>query len=826
MIDYRALAAHGTTNERLRAIFTAERPAALDGETETKEQAEARKERVRDADTRDWWEDMLGSRLDANISACLENYRLYSAVDLAMEPIINKVTLPLVLYAQGKINVGSCVKELAAVSDGMRYVKTDDKGKQYIDLPRFIESHVNLVRSLVLRRKVALVNFYSDLWPYFKYEARGVSNVAKLRADALSQRMDIMADQFNYRHHDEQCYGDALKYGHVVDFPRAAWEVERQIFCKPVPKELEGEKPEMESAVVREGIGWAAPHPSRVFWDDAHELASLNSDTGISYIGYWDVTRFSDLYYNGNFFNRDCINHARSVWDPTDGLYQRYLTYFTQYNLTIAAPVWTKDLAVANDRNANIGFYDTQQMDAGVLYAVVYQKIIPRDFRVGTYPHPIWVRLVVAGEYTVIFAEIMPSTPGAYLGINEDDKRKYNVSFAHDVMAWQDQLNNLTTQLLLLAQAELLKIISINTDVIKEKTQVDEIRSRLSGINWSGTPIVIEQSFSRLRELGVEPEKAVTITETRSAGSIDIVVRSMIQLVAMAEKLNAVTPAEQGQPAPREISATEARELANTTSAMNAFHRTAIDDFRAAKKRILYESLIACSKSELRVPIVNRYTEDTIQKAGLRPSADDEEQREGPRKRTVIGSPRALLYDYIFTARDGDTRQSNAEAANTLMQLATQIINTPFIAQSVGKEKLFDLFNTIFRLSTAYDLVLEIGDGESPEMGQDQVKQLAGAMQTFQKVLGEMNNNLGAMQQELQAQKDINSEQEKSLDLVGQLQGEVLKIAKAVAAFEGREEVPYKDAPEHIRRQIETRSGFKQAAKVEYKEKPAAKTGG
>src|ERR1051325_7761087 len=164
-----------------------------------------------------------------HINFSLKNYQFYSAVDLAWEPppLASKIH-PLVLYAQNRIDMGACASQLATLKCADEFVKKDEKGNVVgIDPPRFFDVSINLVRSMITRRLAAQSNKYNNLFPYFKYESRSTSQVGKLRADIMSQRTDIMADQFGYRHHDTQVDRDMMMYSCCIDFVRCAWEKDK-----------------------------------------------------------------------------------------------------------------------------------------------------------------------------------------------------------------------------------------------------------------------------------------------------------------------------------------------------------------------------------------------------------------------------------------------------------------------------------------------------------------------------------------------------------------------------------------------------------------------
>lgn len=825
-IDFEILNAFGSSNQRLRDIFTAVAVDDKKRDKETKEEKKARiaraKQTDRDIDIRKKLERKIVSRVEDGMISQLKHWRIYAAVDLAWDTsIISKTTMALAMYAQGKIDLQRAVTALSSCKDGETYIKTDSKtGKVTgVDVPLFLETNFNLIRSVISRRHAAQKNKYNNLWPYYKYESRSTGLVGKLRADVLSQRVDMMVDQFDYRHHDAQVLRDAMLYGHSVDFPRCSWEVEKQLERKSFDADPKDTKP----VITKEGVGWFNPHPTRVFWDNAYSLASINTDTGCNYIGFWDVVRFSEIDDNRYYFNKKTISFNNRSWGA-GGIFMNYADYFNQYNYTLTSPsTIDQNPALGNDRTANVGFYSGNYRDASVIVANYFEKIVPKDYGIGEYPWPVWVRLVTASDGTVIFGEFMPSTPAAYLGINESDARQVNSSIAHDLMPYQDAMTNLLTHLLLVMQAELFKVFAIDTDTLT-KDEVTKIRAALGGKMWFRDPLVIEYSLAKLEAAGIkEPREIFKVSETRLGQTITTIFEAMIKLVGLSDKLMAMSAAEQGQSEPREISATQTNLIANTTQSVYGSISDDYDEFRGAKKRIVYDSIICCSKGNVVCPVKDRYTPKTIKAAGFEPMANEEEDFTGNSKRqTVIGTKRNLVHDYIFSSRDGAERAVNTQAANTLVQLVSQLLSVPMIAQACGKEKIFELFNEIFRLSGAgVDLNLQLREGEDDSLGQDEMAQLKEMLsqmgQYLQQLAGQTQQNaqdLQATEQELQKQAEA---LKGNTELTTRLAKNVETATQHVDELNGKhadidakllQAIPYDKTYPSIQRQWESRAGF------------------
>lgn len=754
MLDFEVLESFGTTDERLKEVLTAKKPENYD--TLDKEKQEAID---KDIVYRKRFEDEFRTRLWEGINFSLRNYQIYAAVDLAWDgPPINKATYPLMLYAQGKLDIAQCAKSLANLRCKDQFVTKDEKGNVTgINLPKFVDMSVNLVRSIITRRLAAQENRFGNLYPHFKYESRSTSLVGQVRGEVMSQVADIMADGYGYKHHETQVQRDVFKYAHCVDFVRCAWEREEQYAKKVKPLELDDGKLELETVITKEGVAFVNSHPSRTAWDNGHPLSSINTDTGVEWLVFWDVTRKGDIDSNPDYWNKQDLTYSGALVD----VFSAYALYFSQYYCSITIPpeaLLSADPSAVNDRRNNIGYYAGTEKDAGVVVANYYRKLVPKDWGIGDYPFPVWVRFVTAGEDKAIAAEILPSRPAAYCGYNEDDNRQVCASLAHQLMQYQDHLTNLMGYLLLCIQSDNLKVMVLEIDGLSPE-QLEAARSQLKGANYYAETLVVECSRKKMADLGVDMDKIVSLVQTRPSAAINIIFQAMAQLLSMVERLEAMSPQEQGQPAPREISATESNLIAGTTESVFSFISNSRDEYRAAQKIIVYESYMAKGNQQLRVPVLSRFSPAVIKAAGFEVVSEEALDAQGlpivpekAAKYTVIGTKQRLLHDYIFTSRDGAERSSNTQAASTLTQLLN-VLKDPIILQGLGKEKLYEIINAIIRQSgSGLDVFLEVPEGEDDSFGPDQSQQMQEIIKQLTEIVERNSQDIQSIKGLLQPQ--------------------------------------------------------------------------
>mgnify|MGYP000291875500 CR=1 FL=1 len=149
-------------------------------------------------------------------------------------------------------------------------------------------------------------------------------------------------------------------------------------------------------------------------------------------------------------------------------------------------------------------------------------------------------------------------------------------------------------------------------------------------------PKALFYSGQKAADLGIDNKNFITVVDAQkelSAG-INQSIQAILQLLNLVERLLILSPQELGQPAPREISATEVAEITNSTNAIYSFISEGIDGMRSAMKKVVYEHLVSCSNDDFIVPIKGRYSDSVIKEAGFESEIDMGLE---PSKRNVIG---------------------------------------------------------------------------------------------------------------------------------------------------------------------------------------------
>jgi hypothetical protein len=240
----------------------------------------------------------------------------------------------------------------------------------------------------------------------------------------------------------------------------------------------------------------------------------------------------------------------------------------------------------------------------------------------------------------------------------------------------------------------------------------------------------LEYSAEKLGAIGLDPKSVAWMVQPSSnPNSIQILFQAILQVMSMAERLNGMSPNESGQPIVRGnggVTATEAQQIDNTTTTVYSFVSESIDEGRSAKKRILWESYLAFGEESFSVSVTSRFPASVVRRGGFDVIDDDDIYSlmgDAPTRYGIKGKRRTLArYDYVFSSRDGAERSTNAQSAQTLVQLMP-VLQAPGVIEKIGPEKLFEIVNEIFRLSGAgVDLRIDVGNGpdEFPQQPQAQ----------------------------------------------------------------------------------------------------------
>jgi hypothetical protein len=510
MVDLKVLAKHGLTDETLRNWLAGDPKANLSTTYQYKivpefgiqpkarigtnpqemvDVAEAQKEQD-DFNRRVGMCNRIRSRVQEGMSRNLVDFKHYYVLDKAWDAPFYQITPTLVsTFVDSNPNNEQVYK--AAETWGLTSLitekpdpKSPGKNIKSFNIPTFFNILVPLVKSYVTIRWSKIMND-RRLTPFFKFEPAKYTTENALKCDVITDRIQMMSNQYGYFDVMKQAVFKMLHYGQVFMYPREEWHSEQQFrFATKEDVEANLKKPDPNNAqnadgipvvegeeiavTTREGIRYQLPHPTRCYYDIAHGPSTLNYDSGAEYSGYWQIVRYRDVV-NGNFWNKD-----RIALGSMDIVGQNPLFFQTVYSACqLKTPcernpeppkpdgaMGAATMGVGTgplDREKQIGalYYGTEYMDQGVLITNHYEKLVPKDNGLGTYPFPVWFRFVLAGDgCTILYAAPLPYNPTLYAGYDADESRLKNASMSLEVLPFQDHFGNMLTQTILNRETE------------------------------------------------------------------------------------------------------------------------------------------------------------------------------------------------------------------------------------------------------------------------------------------------------------------------------------------------------------------------------------
>lgn len=662
MVNIQLLKERGIDPEGLKRIYTAKRI----------------NDRAENARRRMW------SRAQDGIDNNCKNFRFYYAVDLAWDAPFADVTPTLLKTFADRIEAvdePNREKILNVVKDfGLQHsiiTVTDDKtGKKAraIDLPAFFEITIPVVRSYVIARAARLSND-RDLYPFLKFEPMRLTEDLRLKCEILTDRVQVMAAQVGLPAVRRQAIIKMLLYGTQFKVIRNEWHTEEQL------------DPYGIKYVASEGLLYDLPHPTRVYWDQAHSVYSFLTDTGAKFMGHWKIMRYGDVKDNEMYWNRDKVAPGRD-WI---NLYPSYFS--TVYPCVLSFP---KASTTVNSVSEQMSLqYISNEEDAACTVVEHFERMIPKDNGLGDYEYPVWFRVVFAGDGTIIYMAPLPSCPVIPYADIVDDGRIVNASFAMELLPFQDMIGNQMSQIILSSRQNLSGITWYDENIITEKNR--------RALENTGEQFFRSRKFMpydgrRLRAAQNDIDKAV-----RSVGFPPFPVEQSISvlnvLLNILERVAQISAQEVGGSASHEQSATEVTKIHASTNSRLSFTGTPIDWATDAWKRQIYNYLMNYGEEEVwaNLPEQPQLTYEKLNQLGF--TVEQHTEIPGRGKFMVVRGGKQQLkaqqLEYFASTRDNDQRIDRSAMAGAMSQVVQAIFKSPMLEAAIGQDQAIRLMNII-----------------------------------------------------------------------------------------------------------------------------------
>ena len=767
MISPQVFQRHGLDAESLRKHFEmANLSVADDGEMAGKKRKKGEAKETGESDGVRRLRDLFRSRIQEGRSANLRDYRDYAAVDYAYEAAYHQTTPTLVRHLCGqKLSYEESLK--AAKDWGMGWDScfrrnVDGTGATVMGLdgqPTYTVNAASLVRTMIPMVKsyvtVRTAKLYTDRdqVPLFKFEPLRDTVKNRLMCEILNHVIEGMATQFGYRAELKDIILHTLLYGICMTFPQEAWFKEEQ------------EQEDGKTLTVKAGLRYLQPHPTRMFYDLMHRTSSLNSDSGCQYAGHWRVVRYADVMNNPAYYNRAAISVGTNWFDNTYA--GAYFSDF--YPCTIQFPVAPQTFA--EGRESRAAFYSTADADKAVFLTDLFCKLVPKDYGLGDYKHPVWFRFVMASDDTVVYAEPLAYPPAVYFGYDPDGNRVRNPSMGLELVPHQDLISNLLSQMLLTAKQNLMNVTFYDRNLVKTK-QIESLQN--SGeLAFRGINLIEFDGEVNAMSGNRQAEAFHTITLPKS--SIQELVQALNTQISICERMLSFSAQELGSAASHQQSKAEIVTIAGSVGVRVAYTGTFIDDGIEAWKRQMAAAAMAYMEPEF-VALVSPETPDLkqhLEELGF----TLEDEGGGHVKAKVRAKKEALvplLLEGLASTSDGPKRHTDQAASQVMMQTWQAIANNPMLAQEVGAETILQGMEEAAKLGGATDDFELTPRGRGITEAVDPGQALQQAAQQIQQ---------GAVEEAVKQSAELMAEQvaKPAAERMAQLNQEVAAVAEGAA---------------------------------------------
>jgi hypothetical protein len=635
--------------------------------------------------------------LDRVIDASLRNLKYVQAREiLATQPTWEAEKIASTFYNWGLHTMLSPVKN----ADGTMKLGPGNQPFFELDLPIFDTVYVPLVSAYRTMRWAKIFNERNN-YPLYKYSPSHATTKHLAQTEVITSVIGRMSQDMAYSQDLKQCILQMLDYGFALRMPESAWYREEYIALDN-GKEV--------TRTQKEGVKWVTPRPERTFIDAVNPLYTLNSDTGCSFFGYWDIKRYGTLKTNKNLWNTEKINYGSSQAFFKSSSWSVYQELFP---CRLKTPVCNTDVDYASiDRQDKEFWYSTSaEEDAATICTVMYDKIIPSEWNLFDYDMPVWTRWLYADTCTPLYMEVVPYTPGAIYLYDYDSNRGFQNSLTMQLSPFQQLFGNFLTQYFISIKNNLPRIVFFNTDIV-DRDHIEQIKAQKHRLYQQLTLLPFskrEQSFQQqTQQDAFYPLVFPQVNTSELAGTL----RLTIELL---ERMLGYPSQEVGAPATHEQTAKEIIVVAGHSATRSDFTSDGVDQAEKAVKKILYEAWTQYGSDTVTAVVVGVSPE---KKKALEDMGFKIEEGESNKQNTygVTGSKKALLLSDFATDQTGTTRAQDTKVAIGMMQALSVAMQNPVIFQSVGVKNIVQLLNDVFTWAgLPDDFRLQIDPKATPE---------------------------------------------------------------------------------------------------------------
>ena len=621
----------------------------------------------------------------------LRNWRIHAAIDEAWDAPRKQISPTLIgriMSNDKRLTASEILKELEAwgLSDTTLFrTQVSQEGGKTVEKKILNEETFNTVLIPVVKAYVTVraAKIYNDRnkYPLFTFDPVRSNEESEAIGEIITAMQQIQTEQYGYSTILRGAILQTLKYGQCLMFPTEAWSYD------------EDETASGETFTKREGIRYTIPHPTRCAIDQMYRPSTINTNTGCEWALYWDIVRYGDIEGNALYFNKDKISFGNSNnWFNDAALFtSRYFTSI--YPCVGKPPVPSEPTGNKNDRETGAAFYTTNELDRVVFRTNLLVKVKPSDWGLGDYDRFLWLRVVMANDDTVIWAEPIPYTPILWAGYDADENLAAQSSMALECLPWQDLTGNILSQHLLTIRQNHWKCIVFDSDQTSHEdiANIAQKAKDSIGIHWWG------KSFRDSIIRQQDPTKAM-VPLTFGQQDANMTISTLNTVFSIMERVLQMSAQETGTVAGHIQTAEEVRLVSDNVSNRVQFTASFIDDFINAWKVQLVEASQAFKDDEFTVQVAKL---DPVLVKKLKDDYGFEMSEPYDGKVTIKGDKSKLAVQAWVSSREGNTLRNHPQVATILLQTLQSVVQNPQLAQQVGVEWIVETINRAAKLAGA-----------------------------------------------------------------------------------------------------------------------------
>lgn len=716
--------------------------------------------------------DTVAARIKDGYTQSLTDWKMYYAVDLAYDTPFNQTTATFVQHILGKhLDAKQTLDELSkwGLSEDTLFLTVKAPGgngtMKVLNVPVFYQIFIPIVKAYTTVRLAKIFNERNSD-PLLEYKPIKEIEHDQVLCEVMTDIASTIGRWYGYPAVLRQAIQNMLKYGISITFPREEWSKEHHIF-----DDANGPKRKK----IKEGIRLMSPHPSQMYYDIKSPLTTLNTDSGIEFLGHWRVGSYGEILDNPNYWNRKNI-FCGTNWflSPLAGnFFQEVFPCSMKFPVNVHQPQTRDDKAA--------WYNTTADRDKSIFLTEHYQKIIPKDWGLGQYKYPVWHRFTMAGDDTPVYVAPVGYTPGWFMGCDYDENSGRTVGFAGECIPWQDQLGNILSQMMLVAKQNLTNVIFYDTNLVNVE-DIEKMKN-VGESRYRATQYIGFDSMKVVRGMGMNQQNAFMPVQLTKMN-----MQELAQLVPMTlgimERVLQISAQEAGTQGTHQQSKFELQQVGGASTNRVMFTCSYVDEGIDAWKQQILDATQAYADPEWLVNI----SEDIPQVDKVLEELGFDIKHRGKQKLAVkvdLSNFRMGLESFAKSG-EGIDKQPDKETAQIIFSCISVIAGQEDLKKEIGARNLLTMIelgaklggaprgfrlprvkegdqnkqvepNVIAAIQQAQQATLKavqekIGQPAAQEIGkvQQEVQQLQGVVQQLEKIYAVAQKENERAQQEMQ----------------------------------------------------------------------------